>query len=345
MIPSYVFNGTQTGTFTEATYSYHAEKTEWIGGINFLTDRFKEIRLTSTPSRNYEQITTGLFVQNNFNVNDRFILETGVRGDYVKDYGFAILPRLSMLFKFSSKLSSRIGGGMGYKTPTIFTEESERLLYRNVLPINSDENEMERSYGVNADINYRTRFADDKISFSINHLFFYTRIHDPLILQTQPSIPVHTFSNVNGHFDSRGMETNVKLGYDDFKLFLGYTLTKAYLHEGNSKTENYLTPKHRLNSVLLYEVEEKWKIGLEAYYFGKQQLSDGATGKSYWITRYMVEKLWEKFSLYINFENFTDSRQTKFDTIYSGSIADPQFRDIYAPLDGFVVNGGIKLRL
>ena len=131
-----------------------------------------------------KQITTGLFVQNDFKASEKFSMETGLRGDYVKDYGFAVLPRLSMLFKFSSKLSSRVGGGMGYKTPTIFTEESERLLYKNVLPIDPDENEMEKSYGVNADINYRTKFADDKISFSINHLFFYTRIHDPLILES-----------------------------------------------------------------------------------------------------------------------------------------------------------------
>lgn len=345
VIPSYEFSGTQTGTFTEATYSYHGERSEWTGGINFVTDKFDDKEVTPTPSRDYEQITTGLFVQNNFKANDRFSIETGLRGDYVKDYGFALLPRLSMLFKFSSKLSSRIGGGMGYKTPNIFTEESERLLYRNVYPVNAEDNQMEKSYGINADINYRTKFADDKISFSVNHLFFYTRIHDPLVLQTIPAIPIHTFRNVNGHFDSRGMETNVKLGYNDFKLFLGYTLTKAYLHEGNVETENFLTSRHRLNSVLLYEVEEKWKVGLEAYYFSKQQLSDGATGKSYWITGFMVEKLWEKISLYINFENFTDSRQTKFDTIYSGSIANPQFRDIYAPLDGFVMNGGIKLRL
>jgi iron complex outermembrane receptor protein len=59
----------------------------------------------------------------------------------------------------------------------------------------------------------------------------------------------------------------------------------------------------------------------------------------------MAEKLWEKFSLYINFENFTDTRQTRFDTIYQGSISNPVFRDIYAPLDGFVINGGLKLRL
>ena len=96
---------------------------------------------------------------------------------------------------------------------------------------------------------------------------------------------------------------------------------------------------------MLYELEEKWKIGLEAYYFSKQKLSDGTFGKPYWINGFMIEKLWEKFSLYINFENFTDTRQTKFDTIYTGTIDNPVFRDIYAPLDGFVMNGGLKLRL
>lgn len=342
---SYSFNGNQTGTFTEATYSYHGDRSEWIGGINLVSDHFKELQNQPPVPRNYEQITTGVFIQNNFRVNNKFNLETGLRGDYVKDYGFTFLPRLSILFKISPKLSSRIGGGVGYKTPTIFTEDAERLLYKNVAPVDPDQNKLERSYGVNADINYKTKFANDKISFSVNHLFFYTRIQDPLILKRPIASPIAFFENVNGHFDSRGMETNVKLGYSDFKLFLGYTLTKAYLHEGNVETENFLTPRHRLNTVFLYEVEEKWKLGLEAYYFSKQNLSDGKTGKSYWITGFMAEKLWEKFSLYINFENFTDTRQTRFDTIYTGTIDNPQFRDIYAPLDGFVVNGGIKLRL
>jgi hypothetical protein len=37
---------------------------------------------------------------------------------------------------------------------------------------------------------------------------------------------------------------------------------------------------------------EDW---LEAYYFSKQRLSDGATGKSYWITGFMAEKSTENF--------------------------------------------------
>jgi len=74
-------------------------------------------------------------------------------------------------------------------------------------------------------------------------------------------------------------------------------------------------------------------------------LDDGATGESYWITGLMSEKFFgENISLFINFENISDTRQTRFDTIYTGSLSDPRFRDIYAPLDGFVVNGGIKIR-
>lgn len=95
----------------------------------------------------------------------------------------------------------------------------------------------------------------------------------------------------------------------------------------------------------MYEVEEKWKIGAEAYYFSKQQLNDGAMGKSYWTARLMAEKLWKRFSIFVNFENFTDTLQTNFDSIYTGSITSPVFRDIYAPVDGFVVNGGIMFKL
>jgi len=340
---SYIFAGDQTNSFSEISYAAHGDRTEWVGGLNFITDHFKDYKYTSTPSRSYDQSTFGSFIQNTWRITNKVHLESGLRGDLVKDHSFVFLPRVSVLLKLSPKLTSRIGGGLGYKAPNIFTEESERLQYKNVLAIDEDLNKLERSYGVNADINYKTRFANGKLSFSLNQLFFYTRINDPLLLQPEGSN--YRFNNLDGHIDSKGIETNLKLGYGHFKLFIGYTLTDAYLHEGAIKSKSFLTPQHRLNNVLLYEVEEKWKLGLEAYYFSKQQLSDGATGQSYWITGFMAEKLWPKISLYINFENFTDTRQTRFDTIYTGSINDPQFRDIYAPLDGFVINGGLKLRL
>lgn len=341
-LPGYLFDGAQSASFTEATYAYHGEQMEWNAGINLVTDDFREQQLALNINRNYNQLTAGLFVQNVWKLTDKVHLESGLRSDFVKDYGTVLLPRVSLLVKYSSKFSSRIGGGMGYKTPTIFTEETERIQYKNVLPISTAVNILEKSYGFNADMNYKTKLLNNALAFSINHLFFYTRINSPLLLQ--PVQNALGFVNINGHFDSRGMETNLKLSFHDFKLFLGYTYTETFLHTTTNKTENFLTPRHRLNSVLMYEVEDKWKLGLEAYHFSKQKLSDGATGKAYWIFGFMVEKLWENFSIYINFENFSNTRQTRFDTIYTGSINNPVFRDIYAPLDGFVVNGGLKLK-
>ncbi len=342
-IPGYVFDGKQWSTYSEIAYNKNGDKMDWVTGINYYSDAFTEYPKDNFPKRNYSQNTIGGFVQNTWQAAEWLQTEAGLRGDYIVDYGFVLLPRVSALFKITPKLSSRIGGELGYKTPTIFTEETERIQFKSVLPINADLNELEKSYGVNFDLNYRTKLFDE-VGVSINQLFFYTRINNPLLLQNAGT-DLYRLVNANGHINTKGWETNVKFTYGDFKLFVGYTFTDAQLNENSITKENPLTAKHRLNNVLMYELEDSWKIGLEAYYYSKQTLNDGQTGKSYWTCGFMAEKIWERFSLFANFENFTDTRQTRFDTIYTGTVTNPVFRDIYAPLDGFVVNGGIKLRL
>jgi outer membrane receptor for ferrienterochelin and colicins len=338
----YAFKGTQFSSFTEATYVNKMEKSDWVAGVNVLTDQFKESPLTSQILRNYNQTTFGAFVQNTWNTSDWLTLETGLRGDYVKDYGFALLPRLSALFKIASRLTSRIGGGLGYKAPTIFTEESERLLYKDVLPIDNKSNELEKSYGGNWDISYRTSF--DKLTFSINQFLFYTYIQHPLLLEPAQN-GLYKFINIPGYINTKGAETNIKLGYDKLSLYLGYTYTNAKVYNNGIISDNPLTPKHRFNSSLVFEIEDKWRIGSEVYYFSKQKLSDGSTGRDYWLTGLVAEKYWKKFSVYINFENFGDVRQTRFESIYTGTVTNPAFKDIYAPLEGFIMNGGLKIKL
>ncbi|MEI6949896.1 TonB-dependent receptor [Paraflavisolibacter sp. H34] len=341
-IPSYRFDALQQSSFSELTWNKAMEKSQWVVGANVLTDDLAEQRLTASPLRDYHYNTYGLFVQNAWSPSESFTLETGLRGDKVQGYDFELLPRLSALWRLSSKFSTRLGGGFGYKAPTVFTEESERLQFQGVLPINRLTTQNERSMGGNWDVNYRTTIGE--VGLSLNHLFFYTRLRRPLVLGVAAGGALE-FRNAAGYLDTKGMETNLRLVYDDFKLFVGYTYTDANTHYSGGKGWLPLTARHRLNNVLMYEIEEKLKLGLEAYYYSPQRLSDGATGKPYWITGFMAEKLWEHFSVFVNFENFTDTRQTRFDTIYSGSISNPVFRDIYAPVDGFVVNGGIKIRL
>lgn len=343
-IPDYVFDGNQLSSYSELAWNGNHEKMDWVAGVNFYTDKFKEYPLDAFPKRNYELNTGGAFVQHTWKALDWLQTEAGARADYVTDYKWIFLPRLSALFKITPHLTSRIGGGFGYKTPGIFTEETERIQFRSVLPVSVVFNKLEKSQGVNFDVNYKTALGEG-VSLSINQLFFYTRIKDPLLLSSVSGGVYQLLNATGGHIDTKGGETNVKLACRDIKLFIGYTYTDAQLTTAGSKQVNPLTPRHRLNNVLMYEVEDKWKIGLEGYYYGWQTLNDGAAGKPYWIFGFMAEKLWERFSVFANFENFTNTRQTKFDTIYKGTVTNPVFRDIYAPLDGFVVNGGVKLRL
>lgn len=338
----YSFNGSQYSSFSEISYVNKKDKSDWVAGINFLSDQFHENPTTPVIHRNYNQITYGAFVQNTWNMTNWLTVETGLRADYVKEYGVALLPRVSALFKIVPRLTSRLGGGFGYKAPTIFTEESERLLYKNVLPVSAAINNLERSYGANWDMNYITSF--DKWTLSINQFLFYTYLNHPLSLDAVAN-GLYKFQNIAGHFNSKGAETNVKLGYDKISLYAGYTYTNATIANHGMITENPLTPKHRFNAALVYEVEGKWKFGSELYYFSLQKLSDGSTGRGYWLTGLVAERLFKNFSLFINFENFGDVRQTRFESIYTGTVTHPIFKDIYAPLEGFIVNGGIKIKL
>lgn len=341
-IPDYRFSGNQFASFNEATLSFGNENMEWIGGLNLWVDRFEQEDENTRPV-DYEHITYGAFLQNTWKANELFSLETGLRTDYQNEYGIFVLPRVSAMFNFGEQWTARIGGGLGYKTPTVFTEDAERIQFQNVLPVDVENTIAERSVGGNFDVNYRTGLWET-IDFAGNILFFYTKVNDPLIL-------MNTFPNTweylqpEGFIDTKGIEANFRFGYRDFKLFTGYTLADVNRHNNGVTTEMPLVATHRLNNVLMYEVHEKWKIGLEGYYFSPQKLSDGQTGQEYWIFGLMMERLWEDFSIFLNFENFTDTRQTRFDSIYTGSISNPQFRDIYAPVDGFVVNGGIKIKL
>ena len=341
-ISDYVFSGKQLSSFSEINFTHEKEKTEWVGGLNLWTDEFSQQKIDTQKVVDYNYTTVGAFVQNIFNATEKFSLETGLRGDYHNQFGFFVLPRISAMLKLNQKLTVRLGGGMGYKAPTVFTEDAERIQFRNVLPISISKTKAEQSIGGNFDINFRTALSK-KMFFSINALLFYTQVKNPLLLVANPN-GYHEFQQPKGFIDTKGIETNIKLTYGDFKLFIGYTLADVKQHYSTT-TDFPLVARHRLNNVLMYEIEDKLKIGLEAYYFSPQKLNDGATGKPYWINGLMIEKLWERFSIFVNFENFLDTRQTRFDTIYTGTITNPIFRDIYAPVDGFVINGGLKLKL
>jgi outer membrane receptor for ferrienterochelin and colicins len=336
------FKGEQLSSFSEVNYVRNGEKASWVAGANLITDHFT----AAAPQNglNYDQTTLGVFVQNTFKATNWFSIESGIRLDNntpapsKPSNGLLFLPRVNALFKITDHLTSRIGGGLGYKMPTVFNDDSERDDYKHIQPLSMGDTQAEQSYGLNGDLNFRSALGDEAF-INVNQLFFSTRVNLPLILQN------NAFINAPGHLLSQGAETNIKLVMDELVFYLGYTYTDTKQYFNGMTNNQPLTPKHQFSFDSTYEIEGSFRFGAESFYTSPQLLNDGTTGKGYITFGLLVQKMFKHLNIFVNAENLTDQRQTKWGSIYTGSITTPHFGDIYAPLDGVVVNAGIRIKL
>ena len=340
---TYNFEGNQIATFTEFNFSIPNEKSEWNLGASLVSDNFKQTNMVAAKL-DYSNSSVGFFAQNNLIITKKFIVESGLRIDLTNRNNVFVLPRVSVLYKMNEKITSRIGGGLGYKTPTVFSEETEEKAFQNINSLDFAKVNPEKSYGLNADINYKTTIFEE-VNFAINQMFFYTIINKPLVLNSVPFSTNFAFENANGNINTKGFETNIKLRFEDISCYVGYTFIDAKRKFNNISTINPLTAKHRINANLMYEWEEKLRIAYEVFYVGNQYLSSNEKVKDYWVMGISSEYKFKYFSLFLNLENFLDSRQSKYENMYSGAIQNPNFREVYTPTDGFILNGGIKVRL
>lgn len=315
---------------------------DWVIGLNLWTEDFQQDNAMPEFDQGFDKQTVGAFVQGTMPISERWMVEAGLRLDSTSEYGEFILPRISLLFRPDADTNIRIGGGLGYEEPNLFTEDAERLQFQGIQPLQPQLLDAEESTGFNVDIN-RNFDIGNSVDLNLNLLLFYTKVDQPLRLQ-EPAPGVFSFHQPVDYLDTKGTELNAVFRWQDFKLFLGLTHTDVEEHDSIGVNDYLLVPENRLNSVLVYEREDDFHIGLEAYYYGHQVLSDGSESRDYWVTGLMMEKSFaDNNSFFLNFENFGDTRQTRYGPLYSGSITDPQFNDIYAPLDGFVINGGVKI--
>ncbi|WP_259017085.1 TonB-dependent receptor [Emticicia fluvialis] len=340
-IPGYSFRGLQNHTYTDFSYITQLNKHTIVTGANLIFDNFRE-KESDTP-RKENNLITGAYVQDNWDLTEKLLFEGGFRLDYANRYGLFALPRVSALYKISENWSSRLGGGLGYKLPTMFTEATETLAFRHVLAIDNKA-KAEKSYGSTIDFNYQNSVGEN-LSFTVNQLFFVTQINRPLVL-TNNADNAFYFENAMKPVISKGFETNVRITFADWiKLFAGYTFTdaKATYKIGNQTVP--LLPKNKINMALLAEKHRNFKIGLEAYYSDRQVLSDGRLTKPFWEFGLFLEKTFGKLSVFANAENFTDTRQNRFEKVVTDAHNTPRFNEVYTHTEGRSFNGGIKIKI
>ena len=99
----------------------------------------------------------------------------------------------------------------------------------------------------------------------------------------------------------------------------------------------------------MWEKETAGRIGIESYYTGHQRLEDNpyrTESKAYVLFGFLAEHTFGHFRLFVNVENLTGVRQTRWDPLLrpERGIDGRWTVDAWAPLDGRVLNGGIRLK-
>jgi len=339
----YLFSGEQRSSFNELALAGKSHQVSWVVGANVITEAFNHAQQIPSYDHTYSERTQGVFAQYTRDLSSLFVVETGLRVDRHSEYGNFWLPRVSLLFLPAPDITLRIGGGYGYKTPNLFVPEADERQYQDIIPIDPDRYIAEESQGLNFDINYRVEFAESW-SLTSNLLLFFTEIDNALSVTEQDS-GQFLFTQQSGATKASGAEVNLIFAFGEIRYFLGYTFVDASEETNTGDQDLALVSQHRVNNVLVWEQEDNFRVGLEAYYFSSQRRTGDADGESYWIYGVMTEKkIGQNVTAFLNFENFTDTRQTKFEDINSGTLKNPQFRDVYAPLDGFVINGGFRIK-
>lgn len=345
------FGGLQNNTFNELSYTSEVNSVEYIAGVSLQTEGFKEDKYGNAGYKeaNYHYVTPGIFLQATGNASDKISLTLGLRGERNNIYKEFLLPRAAFLYKPENNLAFRLSAGLGYKVPEFFTEVSEFYLPNNVEPPDYNNLSAEKSRGVSFDVNYRSVLSGTLV-MSANILLYYTEISSPIRYYDDPRIgspvPVYIYQNYAGKIESPGFEITVKTDYKDFSLFTGHSVS-ATQYSGSSESGKVpYNPQHKSYVVVMYEEEGAMRLGFEAYYTGRQFNLGGEKLPDYWIFGFMAERQFGPAGLFINFENFTDVRQSRFGipVHVAQTGINSGYTNIFAPLDGFIANAGVKLR-
>jgi len=324
--------------FGEASFSGRDGGTSWLAGAAFQADIF---RSDDFAGFNYSYTTPALFAQLEHDLLDRLTVAGSARWDAHSEYGSQISPRLSLLYR-PGPWTVRASLGRGFYAPTPFVEEIEEAGLSRLEPLGKLKAETAETASL--DIGYASGPIEASLTLFGSDISHAVRLEDDGVDRVR-------LVNVAGTTRTHGAELLLRYRRDAFSITGSYVYVDATEPDpsGAGRRPVPFTPRHTAGLVGMWEKEGKGRIGLEAYYTGRQRLEDNpyrSRGRPYFELGAMGELILGKVSLFVNAENLLNIRQTRYDPLLLPQrAADGRWTvDAWAPTEGFVVNGGVRLR-
>lgn len=327
-----------TSLFGEASVSGSSGSTTWVTGLAFQSDGYRSVTF---PAFDYTYDVPGLFAQFEQEASANLTLAASARFDFHDTYGTQFSPRLSALYRPGNwTIRSSLGGG--FFAPTPFVEEIEAAGLSRLEPLGDLKAETARTGSL--DIGYADGPWETNVTLFGADIENATRLDDVATDRVR-------LANVAGRTRIRGSELLLRFRRDGFTVTGSYVFVDATEPDLNAAGRRRvpLTPKHTAGLVGMWEEHGKGRIGVEAYYTGRQTLDDNpyrTRSRPYLHLGLLGEINLGSASLFANAENLLNVRQSRYDPLLLPQrAASGQWTvDAWAPLEGFILNAGLRLR-
>ena len=319
--------------FGEVTVRGTSGRHTWVAGAAAERDAYRPL---DVPRFAYTYQTPGAFVQDDLAITNWLSLSASARVDVQNRYGTFFSPRASALVR-SHGWTSRLSAGQGFFAPTPLTEETESAgLTRLILP---QPLLAERGRTASLDV---TR-ALGPTSYTVT--FFSSRVSHPLYVERDDR---YRLTNLADPATNLGVEFLGTYRKAPFSATASYTWVRSLQTVAGAVVDSPLTPRQSLGLTAMWETE-KWKAGAECYYTGRQRLDENpyrSWSEPYVLFGFLASRRLGPVSLFVNVENLGNVRQTKWNSLLRPNrAADGRWTvDAWAPLDGRVLNGGLRFR-
>ncbi|HET9373094.1 MAG TPA: TonB-dependent receptor [Vicinamibacterales bacterium] len=319
--------------FGEITLRGSAPRQTWVVGVAAEHDRYTPEDL---PQFGFSFTTPGVFAQDDIDLAPWLPVSGSARLDHHRRDGWFLSPQFSALAR-KGAWSGRVSIGTGFVSPTPLTEETEAA---GLTRLTIDEPlEAERGRSVTADLTV------DLGTISITTTVFYSHIDDAAVVDRD----TYTLRNLDGYVSNAGLDLLTTYRRGPVALTGTYTFVRARQHEPGRTSDVALTPRHSAGFVAMIEAEDVGRLGLEVYVTGEQALEANpyrTTSEPYVIVGLLGERRFGRVSLFINGENLTGVRQSTWDPLLrpNRDVDGRWTVDAWAPLEGRVINGGMRLR-
>jgi outer membrane receptor for ferrienterochelin and colicins len=171
----------------------------------------------------------GLFVQDEWKLNERHTLLSGLRYDHHPLHGNILTPRLAWKWKTGKNGVFRANAGTGFRVVNVFTEDHAALTGAREVVI-SETLDPEQSYNIN--LNYGYRLPVGSGVMNIDASAWYTYFTNRIIpdYDTDPNKII--YQNLDGYSVSRGLSANLSYDWGSrLRVLLGATFQDVYLRE------------------------------------------------------------------------------------------------------------------